>query len=536
MRKQVLKKEIAKGLHAQSLLRWGQSEFHRLLEKLPAGAYMCDAAGLITYYNRRAAEIWGREPKLNDPEDRYCGSFKLFSADGSPIRHDQCWMALALQTEKEYNGREILIERPDGHRLTALAHANPIRAETGALLGAVNVLVDISERKRAEDALWQADRAKDEFLATLAHELRNPLAPIRNAIQILRLREQSTEESQWALGVIDRQMEQMTRLIDDLLDVSRISRNALALRRERIDLREVIRLATETSRPQIEAGGHELILERSPEPIYLDADCTRLAQVLSNLLNNAAKYTERGGLIRLAAERQGNDVVVRVCDNGIGIPVEMLPRVFDLFTQVDRSMERTQGGLGIGLTLVRRLVEMHGGSIHAYSEGANTGSEFTIRLPVVCAPPEEPSVSPPHAGPEAAVRASSLRVLVVDDNRDSAASLDILLRMVGNDVRTVHDGLDALALASEYRPDVIVLDIGLPGMNGYEVAQAIRQQSWSRNTLLIAVTGWGQESDKQRAIAAGLDHHLVKPVDPAVLLEMLASFAKTASDPVRRRC
>jgi PAS domain S-box-containing protein len=512
---------------AGSPVLWGQGEFRRLLEKLPAGAYTCDPEGFITYFNQRAVELWGRAPKLNDPEDRFCGSFKLFSPDGSPIRHDQCWMALALHKNREYNGQEIVIERPDGRRITVLAHANPIHDESGAPLGAVNVLVDISDRKRAEEALREADRSKDVFLATLAHELRNPLAPIRNAVQILHLQGSRSRESRWALEVIDRQMGQMTRLTDDLLDVSRITRNKLELRKERVDLAEVMHAAVETSRALLEAGGHELTVKVPSPPISLEADPIRLAQALSNLLNNAAKYTERGGHVWLTAERQGSDALVSVRDTGIGIPDDMLPRIFELFTQADHSLARSNGGLGIGLTLAKRLVEMHEGTLGAHSDGVGKGSEFRIRLPLALEPSRESH--PPKARGERVARVSSLRVLVVDDNQDSAATLGMLLRTTGIEVRLAHDGLEAVQAAGEFRPDAMVLDIGLPKMNGYDAAHRIRRQPWGRKVVLIAITGWGQEEDKHRSKLAGFDHHMVKPVNPAELLELLASLQEAPS-------
>lgn len=303
-------------------------------------------------------------------------------------------MALALKKDREYNGYEIIIERPDGTRIAVLAHANPIRDETGNLLGAVNVLVDITDRKRTEDALKAEDRAKNEFLATLAHELRNPLAPVRNAVEILRLKVPASRESKWALEVIDRQIRQMTRLVDDLLDLARITSDKLTLQKERIELAEVVNAAIETSRPVIDASGQELTVNVPEQPIPIDGDLTRLAQVISNLLNNAAKYTAPDGRITLTAERQGSDVVISVRDTGIGVPVEMLPRIFDMFAQVDRSLERSQGGLGVGLTLAKRLVDMHGGTITAWSDGPWMGSEFVVRLPI---PPSRNKLSGPRA-------------------------------------------------------------------------------------------------------------------------------------------
>jgi PAS domain S-box-containing protein len=502
-----------------------ERQFRRFLDTLPTAAYTCDPDGLITYYNPQAVQLWGRAPKLSDPVDRFCGSFKLFAADGTPIAHEQCWMALALRTDSEYNGHEIVIERPDGSHVTALAHANPVRDESGRLLGGVNVLVDISDRKRAEDALKEADRSKNEFLATLAHELRNPLAPIRNALHLMSLKGGPPPEQQWALDVIERQMQQMTRLIDDLLDIARITVNKLELRQERIEVGEVLNAAVATSRPLIETAGHELAISAPGEPLFLDGDLTRLAQVVSNLLNNAAKYTERGGCIRLAVERQGSDVVISVRDTGIGIPAEALPRIFEMFTQVDRSMERSQGGLGIGLTLVKRLVDLHGGSITAQSDGAGKGSEFTVRLPLAMAAPD----ASPAPRPSEVATGSALRVLVVDDNWDSAATLGMLLRIVGHDVRTAHDGLEALRVAGEFRPAVVLLDIGLPKLNGYETARRLRKEPWGSRVILIATTGWGQAADRERSKDAGFDHHLVKPVDPTALIQLLASLKQTAA-------
>jgi signal transduction histidine kinase/CheY-like chemotaxis protein len=520
-------------MNEQSIsLQRGEWHFRRLLDKLPAGAYTCDKRGLITYYNPHAVQLWGRAPKLNDSVDRFCGSFKLFSADGAPIQHAQCWMALALETDKEFNGHEIIVERPDGQRLTVLAHANPLRDDAGTLFGAVNVLVDISDRKKAEEALKQADRAKNEFLATLAHELRNPLAPIRNAVQVLHLKAIPSPELQWGLGVIDRQVQQMARLVDDLLDIARITGNKLELRKERMELAGALHAAVETSRPFIDACQQEFTVTIPSQPIYLDADPTRLAQIVANLLNNAAKYTEAGGRIWLTAERQGSDAVISVRDSGMGIPAEMLPRIFEMFTQVHRS-DHPQDGLGIGLTLVKRLVNMHEGSITARSDGPGKGSEFVVRLPVLIQPTQGPSrtwTSPEHAFPM-----SSLRILVVDDNRDSAASMGMLLRIVGNDVRTANDGLEALTAAEEFQPDVVLLDIGLPKLNGYEVARRIRQQSYGVGMVLIATTGWGQDADRRRSKDAGFDHHLVKPLDPDTLLEMLAGLSQAAADSDGRR-
>jgi PAS domain S-box-containing protein len=500
----------------------GDTRFHRLLDKLPAAAYTCDRDGLITYFNRHAVQLWGRAPRLRDAEDRYCGSFKLFSADGTPIPHERCWMALALQEGREFNGQEIVIERADGGRIAALAHANPIYDDLGRLLGAVNVLVDISGRKRAEDLLREADRSKDEFIATLAHELRNPLAPIRNAVQILQHRVPPIPDLQWALEVIERQMHQMMHLVDDLLDLGRVTSNKLELDKTRRPLVEAVHTALQIGKPLIEASGQQLELDLPPEAVYIEADLPRLAQVISNLLNNASKFTARAGRIVLSARREGDDAVVRVRDTGIGIPAEMLPRIFEPFTQVDHSLERATGGLGIGLTLARRVVELHGGSLSAHSEGPGKGSEFVVRLPLAAQAPQardetrHPDAAPPRPG---------LTILVVDDNVDSAVSLSMLLSLSGHQVRTAHDGYEGVHTAEEFRPNVVLLDIGLPGMNGYDTARRIREQPWGSDMLLIAITGWGQEADRHLSRDAGFDHHLVKPVSPVTLMQVLQKVA-----------
>jgi len=632
------------------------SQLRQMLEALPVAAYACDTEGLITSFNRQAVELWGRAPRLNHPADRWCGSFKLYSAtDGTPIRHDQCWMAIAIGTGVPQNAQEIVIERPNGERVTALAHANPIRDAEGQLIGAVNVLVDISERKRAEetqaklgaivessddaiigktldgrivswnagaermfgyradeavgqsitliipperldeeagilaklcageriahyetvritkdgrrldisltsspirnaagrvigaskvarditgkkrdeaeharllDELQEADRAKNDFLATLAHELRNPLAPIRNTVEMLQLSDPPAIPLRSALGIMDRQLTHMTRLIDDLLDVSRITQNKLELRRERVELADVLHAAVESSRPLLTERGHDFGVDLPPEPIVLDADATRLAQVVSNLLNNASKYTERGGRIRLTGRRNGRDALVTVRDSGIGIPAEAQGRIFEMFTQVDRSLERSEGGLGIGLHLAQRLVAMHGGTLSVRSDGAGRGSEFSIRIPLPAAAATErrPLRDAGHPLP-----ASSLTILVVDDNRDAADSLGLLLGMPGNQVHVAYDGLRAIEMAEEVRPDVILLDIGLPRLNGYETAEHIREQPWGKRMVLIALTGWGQEEARQRSRQSGFDAHLVKPVDPAALMLQLSLMARPES-------
>jgi signal transduction histidine kinase len=434
-------------------------------------------------------------------------------------------MALALRDGKEYNGLEIVIERPDGSRWTALAHANPLHDESGAVLGAVNVLIDISERKQAEDAVREADRRKSEFLATLAHELRNPLAPIRNGLQIIRLANHDEAAVQEARAMMERQVAHMVRLIDDLLDLSRITNGKIELRKERIELAAAVQDAVEAVRPCMEASGHELTITLPTKPVYVDGDRTRLAQIFANLLNNSAKFTEQGGHIRLTVESQGSDVVVSVKDNGIGIPADMLPQIFNMFTQVDRSLDRSQGGLGIGLSLVRGLVEMHGGRVEAHSAGLGTGSEFIARLPVMLSPVRR-SGNKDRESDE--INAGSVRrILIVDDYEDSAICLGLMLKIMGHETLTAHDGHEAVEAAATFRPDVMLLDIGLPKLNGYEVCRHIREQPWGERMVLIALSGWGQEEDKLRSKEAGFNFHMVKPVDPAALEKLLAGLLLT---------
>jgi PAS domain S-box-containing protein len=405
-------------------------------------------------------------------------------------------------------------------RKTMLLNARPFAPDSKRPELILLAMEDVTAlRKRAGD-LAEASRHKDEFLATLAHELRNPLAPIRNAVLYLGMDGLTEPDVKTAGDVISRQVHVMVRLIDDLLDLSRISRNKLDIRKESVELATILESAVESSQPLIEQCGLELTVSQPSKPVHLDADPIRIAQVFSNLLNNSAKYTKRGGHIWLTAEREGSDVIVAVRDDGIGIPGEMLASIFEMFTQVDRSLERSQGGLGIGLTLVRRLVEMHDGSIEARSDGPDKGSEFIVRLPLRIQPLDEP---PLKADPKP-VFLRQCRILVVDDNIDSAQTLGMLMRLKGNDVRTAHDGLEAVKVAETFRPELMLLDIGLPKLNGYEVARRIRQQSWGQDMTIVALTGWGQDDERRRSAEAGFNAHLVKPVDLVALEELLAGL------------
>ncbi len=393
--------------------------------------------------------------------------------------------------------------------------------------------IEIAQRKRAEEMLKEADRRKDEFLAMLAHELRNPLAPIRNAVQILQLRMPAEETLRQPLEVIDRQARQLAGLVDDLLDVARITRGQINLRKQPLELAEVVDQAVETSRPLVEERRHRLAIHLPHEPIFVEADPTRLAQVILNLLNNAAKYTEQGGDIRLTVERadDGSSVVVRVRDNGMGIAPDMLPKIFEPFMQGERALDRAQGGLGIGLTLVRRLVELHGGTVQAFSEGLGHGSEFVVSLPVI--PNTEMwrragSVGNGQSSANASgspLHVPRWRILIVDDNRDSADSLAVLLDMLGHEVRTAYDGETGLHFAEDFSPDIVLLDIGLPRLSGLEAARRIRNDLGLRDAFLIAMTGYGQEEDKRRSREAGFNAHLVKPVDFGEMKALLERFA-----------
>jgi PAS domain S-box-containing protein len=813
----------ASSVKAATQTRLSEAEFHRLLERLPAGAYTCDRDGLITYFNEQAATLWGRQPKLGDPVDQFCGSFRLYLPDGSPIQHQDCWMAKALQTGQDYTGQEIVIEQPDGTRRVALAHASPIRNETGEVAGAVNVLVDVTDRDRAEQTqrllaaivessddaivsksltgiirswnsgaqrlfgytpeeiigkpittiipperqheeeailsrlrrgeridhydtirmtkdgrrldisltispirdsvgkviavskvarditakkqaeqalvllkdelatqladlrrlhdmstrlaktldlkvileetlrtaaaientemgmislvdsetgalklatsfgfdpdflssmqrapsgigavgvcyqekcrvivedteinpifddhrdaarlagfravhatplitrtgrlvgvlstyfhsprkppdrathlvdlcarqavefienarlyseLQSSNRSKDEFLAVLAHELRNPLAPIRNSLHILRLSGELTPAGEKIQEVMERQVDHLVRMVDDLLEVSRISRGKIELRRRPIELATAILSAVETSRPLIEEAGHQLAISIPPQPLTLNADSVRLSQIIANVLNNSAKYTDPGGQIWLTAQPENDEVAISIRDTGIGIPRDKLGHVFDMFAQIQPAGRRTTGGLGIGLTLVKRLTEMHGGRVEVVSEGPGQGSEFTIRLPLEKSLPEPPLPAEPRL-PDPRTALAQRRILVVDDNRDAADSLSLFLKFMGAAVHVAYDGVSALESLPAFRPEIVLLDVGMPMLDGFEVARRMRQLPEGQNILLVAVTGWGQEEDRRRTADAGFDQHLVKPVDPVMLQNLLAAF------------
>lgn len=496
---------------ATASLRESEARFRNLADNAPVMVWVTDADGVCTYLSRSWYEFTGQRPETGlgkgwleavhpDDQARTWEAFTDASGQGVPFR------------------LEYRIRRADGAWRWAIDAAGPHRADDGRFLGYIGSVIDITDRKEAEEALLEADRRKNEFLATLAHELRNPLAPIRHGLELMSRAADDPPAVERARAMMERQVRQMVRLIDDLLDVGRISRGKLALRREPVELASVVRDAVEAIRALADRAGHRLTVRLPSQPLVLDGDAARLTQVLANLLNNAIQYTEPGGQVTLAAERVGDEVAVQVIDTGIGIPPEMLTRVFDLFTQVSRSHERSHGGLGIGLSLVRRLVELHGGSVEAHSDGPGRGSRFVVRLPLVAASARATPVTPP----EAAAGDEGLRVLVADDNSDAAQSLALLLEVMGHEVRTAADGAEAVAVAAEFAPNVVLLDIGMPRMDGYEACRRIRRLPGGDHIVLAALTGWGQAEDRRRSREAGFDHHLVKPVEPGALEALLA--------------
>ncbi|MDQ1728089.1 MAG: hypothetical protein QOD33_214 [Pyrinomonadaceae bacterium] len=511
-------------LQAEAVMRESEERYRALFDSAPMAVFVCDLNGVIQRYNTQAAELWGREPVCGS--ERHCGSTKLWLPDGSLLPHTQSPIVEVLRTGVPVYNVEVLIERPDGTRLPVLVNFAALKNELGEITGAVTSFIDITERSRLEkqtqeqaEALAELHHRKDEFLAMLSHELRNPLSAIFNALHVLRMDETTNPIQRKAKSVIERQVGQMAHLIDDLLEVSRVITGGIQLHQERLDMRGIVDRAVESARPLIDRHKHELTVSLPSDPIWLQGDPTRLEQVIVNLLNNAAKYTDEGGQIRLTTQQQGADIVVRVVDTGIGIAPELLPRIFDLFTQADRTLDRSQGGLGIGLSLVKKLVELHSGTVAVHSAGLGQGSEFIVRLPAAF--PLFETVAPLELAPQPT---HTSRVLVIDDNKDAADMLTMMLQMFGHEAQAAYNGQDGLELALQYQPDVVLLDIGLPDMNGYEVAQRLRQRPQTRNMRLIAVTGYGQDSDRKLSEEAGFDHHLVKPVEPQKLQELLATL------------
>jgi len=493
----------------------------QVFNMIPAAVYTCDAEGRVTMFNDEAARLWGRVPVLG--EDFWCGSHRLFRPDGTELPLEQCPIAEAI-LQKQAITREAIIERTDGTRRHVIANPRPLLDDQGRLVGAINLLVDIT-------ALKEGESRKDEFLATLSHELRNPLAPIRNALELMTTAADNPGLIAQARGVMERQLHQMVRLVDDLLDLSRIQRNKLSLHPSLCDIAAILRIAVETSRPLTEAGGHILTVEAGAHPIFVDADPARLGQVFSNLLNNAAKYTPRGGNITVMVLREGEDVVVRVRDNGLGIPARMQFQLFESFRNVERPEGSAGGGLGIGLSIAKRIVDLHRGQISGKSAGPGLGSEFEVRLPAV----HSTAVAKSAKADKPAADSWKRRVLVADDNLDSASTLALLVELLGSDVRVASNGSEAVELAAEYRPQLVLLDIGMPVLDGYEACRKIRQQPGGADTIIVALTGWGQAGDRKLSREAGFDQHLVKPVDRSALETLLAMRHRAqAAAPIMR--
>jgi PAS domain S-box-containing protein len=515
-------RDITDRKRAEEELRQAEERMRSVVNHVVDGIISIDDRGRIESFNPAAeklfgyarAEVVGQNVRLLMPEP-YHGEHDGYIAN-----------YLATGQAKVIGiGREVVGRRKDGSTFpmelaVSAFHIGTLRYFTG-------IVRDVTERQRLEQELRQrladlaeADRQKNEFLAMLAHELRNPLAPMRNALHLMRMPGADDAMLTRARDVMERQMHQLVRLVDDLLDVSRIIRGKIELRKEPVDLAVAVARAVETAHPVVEAQGHQLVVSAPERPVWVEGDLVRLSQVIANLLTNAAKYTDKAGRITVKLEGDGGEAVVRVRDTGVGIPPELQPRVFDLFVQGDRTLARSQGGLGIGLTLVKRLVEMHGGGIAVASAGMGQGSEFTVRLPAL---PDGPGAeAPDEDGRRPAAAAPRSRVLVVDDNVDAAESIAMILRVSGYDVRCVHDGPSVLPAARSYRPGAVVLDIGLPGLSGYDVARGLRGEPEFRRLPLVAVTGYGQEEDRRRSQEAGFDCHLTKPVDPEALLAFVA--------------
>lgn len=517
--------DITDRLHAERIRAESEERFRQLAENINEVFWMMDVATSdILYISPAYERIWGRSC-----ESLYQRPMSFLDAvhpeDRARVERD----ALRQERRTVPTDEEYRIVTPQGAVKWIRNRAFPVRDAEGRIFRLAGIAEDITEKKRAVEALKDADRRKDEFLATLAHELRNPLAPICNAVEILESSHDEPAVTQQACNVLQRQLAHLVRLIDDLLEVSRITRGKLQLRKERIELAAAIKSAVEATRPLIDAAGHELTVSLPAEPVLLEADSTRISQIFSNLLNNAAKYAERGGHIWLTAHLNGESVRVSVRDTGIGIAREHLSHIFEMFSQVVPALERSQGGLGIGLALVRGLVELHDGTIEAHSDGPGQGSEFVVHLPLAerrlqTTAPERLS----DAG-QTTPRISRSRILVVDDNPDTTATLALLLERTGHQVQVAHDGLEAVHAVAAFQPDVVLLDIGLPKMNGFEVARRIRQEGGGKRVTLVAVTGWGQQDDRRRAMEAGFDHHLTKPVEISRLMQLLASVTADTS-------
>ena len=512
-------------------LRHRIDEMQTLFDVAPVGIAVAEDPGCnVIRANPACASILGIANEVNASKsgrDAHRLPFRVMK-DGREVPVEALPMQYAAATGVGLHEVELDIVHEDGRVVHLSEYASPLRDEQGNIRGCLGVFVDITERKRAGDALREAARRKDEFLAILGHELRNPLAPIRNCLDVLRLANATPAQRETARTLMERQVLHLSRLVDDLLDVSRISSGRILLRKERLDATEIVRATVGDYRESLEQAGLRVALDLADEPLWIVADATRLCQAVGNVLHNAAKFTGRGGLVSIGVKRENDDTVaIAIRDSGIGMEREMLDRSCEAFSQADRGLDRSGGGLGLGLALVKRLLELHGGSVDAASEGAGRGSLFTLRLPL------EPGSAAPAAAPAPSARSAHnrRRVLIVEDDISSAASMSLLLELSGHTVAAAHDGPSSIETARQFRPEVVVCDIGLPGeMDGYAVAKAFRADPSLRSAFLIALTGYGQHDDRRRAEEAGFDTHLTKPADPSVLKSLLGDAVIPSSD------
>jgi PAS domain S-box-containing protein len=506
----------------EEALQESEQRFRRLANVMPHAAWIAKANGDVEYFNDRWYDISGL------PRD------SGFLSKWTDILHPEdvertvaAWQE-AVRTGTCYNIEYRFLDRRTQTHRWFLGRALPVRDEEGNIQAWFGTATDIHDMKvahealqRSEELLRETDRRKDEFLAMLGHELRNPLAAISNGLQLVGMTQLDDASKTWSIDMMQRQVKSLTHIVDDLLDVSRITQGKIQLKMESLQVSHLLRRTAASVKSLVEEHGHELVLAIGGDSLWIQGDATRIEQVITNLLTNACKYTKQQGTIWLSAQREGGDVLIAVKDTGIGIHPEVLTKIFDLFVQADRALDRAEGGLGIGLTVVKRLVEMHGGSISAASAGDGRGAEFIVRLPAL-----DPPVETAAASNRFSAQAASPRdVLVVDDNHDSALALEMLLKAAGYTVHLARDGRQALETAKVLRPGVVLLDIGLPGMDGYEVARQLRRHQDFGKALLVAVSGYGQIEDRQRSVEAGFDKHLVKPVDFAALLSLLQSTA-----------
>ena len=517
-------RDVSEQKTAELLIRESEAELRRLADTMPQFVWVARPDGYLEYYNQKWYDYTGCSPSD-------CLGYK----ENIWIHPDDREFSAARWAESLSTGKNYEIERrlrsKSGEYAWFLGRAVPVRDQDGDILKWYGTSTDITERKQLEDHLRivaadlsEANRLKNEFLATLAHELRNPLAPIRTGLELMKYASGDLQLITDTRNMMERQTSQMVRLIDDLLDVSRITQGKLQLRKARIELSEVIKSSVEAVQPFITEAGHSLQVTIPETPLYLDADPNRLAQVFSNLLSNASKYTQDHGEIQLIAQQDGLTVLIRVIDSGLGIPPEMQSRIFEMFAQIDRPMERGYTGLGIGLTLVKRLVEMHAGHVEVHSDGVGHGSEFTVRLPIVTEHAHAPSTPATASGQPVATRV--IRILVVDDNKAAAETLQTVLKILGHQVFMAHDGAEAVAATELHQPEIVLMDLGMPKLNGFEAARQIRAAPWGQSVILIALTGWGQDEDRQRTRDAGFDDHLTKPADPAVLQTLLTNVER----------